>query len=95
MGYDMSIGILKHKSLVEAQKFFPTDTFKELYSDFLFCKLYPDEYEIISGHRRRRASELAGKTDMPFIVKDYSDDEAIIIMVDSNIQREDILRSIL
>lgn len=50
-------------------------------------------YEIISGHRRRRASELAGKKDMPFIVKEYSDDEAIIIMVDSNIQREDILIS--
>ena len=47
-------------------------------------------YEIISGHRRRHASELAGKTDMPFMVRDYSDDEATVIMVDSNIQREDI-----
>lgn len=50
-------------------------------------------YEIISGHRRRRASELAGKTEMPFIIKEYSDDEATVIMVDSNIQREDILIS--
>ena len=50
-------------------------------------------YEIISGHRRRRASELAGKAEMPFIIKDYSDDEATVIMVDSNIQREDILIS--
>ena len=50
-------------------------------------------YEIISGHRRRRASELAGKTEMPFIIKDYSDDEATVIMVESNIQREDILIS--
>lgn len=50
-------------------------------------------YEIISGHRRRRASELAGKTEMPFIIKDYTDDEATVIMVDSNIQREDILIS--
>jgi ParB family chromosome partitioning protein len=50
-------------------------------------------YEIISGHRRRRASELAGRTEMPFIIKDYSDDEATVIMVDSNIQREDILIS--
>ena len=50
-------------------------------------------YEIISGHRRRRASELAGKTDMPVIVRDYSDDEATIIMVDSNIQRENLLPS--
>ena len=47
-------------------------------------------YEIISGHRRRRASEIAGKTEMPFMVREYTDDEATIIMVDSNIQREDI-----
>lgn len=50
-------------------------------------------YEIIAGHRRRRGSELAGKTEMPVIVRDYTDDEATIIMVDSNIQREDILPS--
>lgn len=50
-------------------------------------------YEIIAGHRRKRGSELAGKTEMPMIVRNYSDDEATIIMVDSNIQREDILPS--
>jgi ParB family chromosome partitioning protein len=50
-------------------------------------------YEIIAGHRRKRGSELAGKTEMPVIVRNYSDDEATIIMVDSNIQREDILAS--
>ena len=50
-------------------------------------------YEIISGHRRKRASELAGFSTMPFIVRKYSDDEATIIMVDSNIQREEILPS--
>ena len=50
-------------------------------------------YEIIAGHRRKRASELAGLTELPVIVRDYSDDEATIIMVDSNIQREDILPS--
>lgn len=50
-------------------------------------------YEIIAGHRRRRASELAGLTEIPVIVREYSDDEATIIMVDSNIQREDILPS--
>lgn len=50
-------------------------------------------YEIISGHRRKRGSELAGKTEMPIIVRNYTDDEATIIMVDSNIQREDILPS--
>ena len=50
-------------------------------------------YEIIAGHRRKRGSELAGKTEMPVIVRDYTDDEATVIMVDSNIQREDILPS--
>lgn len=50
-------------------------------------------YEIISGHRRRRASELAGLETMPMLIKNVSDDEAIEIMVDSNIQREDILPS--
>ena len=50
-------------------------------------------YEIIAGHRRKRASLLAGKTTMPVIVRHYTDDEATIIMVDSNLQREDILIS--
>ena len=50
-------------------------------------------YEIISGHRRKRGSERAGKSEMPVIVRNYTDDEATIIMVDSNIQREDILPS--
>lgn len=50
-------------------------------------------YELISGHRRKRGSKRAGKADMPIIVRNYTDDEATIIMVDSNIQREDILPS--
>ena len=50
-------------------------------------------YELIAGHRRKHGSERAGKTEMPIIVRNYSDDEATIIMVDSNIQREDILPS--
>ena len=50
-------------------------------------------YEIISGHRRKRACELAGLTKMPVFVRDLTDDEAIIVMVDSNIQREEILPS--
>jgi ParB family chromosome partitioning protein len=50
-------------------------------------------YEIIAGHRRKRGSERAGKSEMPIIVRNYTDDEATIIMVDSNIQREDILAS--
>lgn len=51
------------------------------------------EYELISGHRRKRASELAGCQDMPVIVKNLTDDEAVIVMVDSNIQRQNILPS--
>ena len=50
-------------------------------------------YELISGHRRKHGSQKAGKSEMPVIVRNYSDDEATIIMVDSNIQREDILTS--
>lgn len=50
-------------------------------------------YEIIAGHRRKRGSELAGKSTMPVFIRNYTDDEATIIMVDTNIQREDILPS--
>lgn len=50
-------------------------------------------YEIISGHRRHRASELAGKETMPVIVRALDDDAAIILMVDANLQRETILPS--
>ena len=46
-------------------------------------------YEIIAGHRRKHGSELAGKETMSVVVRDYTDDEATIIMVDSNIQRQD------
>ena len=50
-------------------------------------------YELISGHRRKRGCELAGLTTMPVLIRKYSDDESVCIMVDSNIQREDILPS--
>ena len=50
-------------------------------------------YEIISGHRRKRACELAELKTMPVIIKQCSDDEAILAMVDSNLQREEILPS--
>lgn len=50
-------------------------------------------YEIVSGHRRKRACELAGLNEIPTIVRDLDDDEAVIIMVDSNLQRENILPS--
>ena len=50
-------------------------------------------YELIAGHRRHHASELAGKETMPVIVRDLNDDAATIIMVDSNLQREELLPS--
>ena len=50
-------------------------------------------YEIIAGHRRKHACELAGFTTMPMMIRECSDDEATLIMVDTNIQREDIFPS--
>ena len=51
------------------------------------------KYELISGHRRKRAAELAGLTSIPVIVRDIDDDAATIAMVDANLQRERILPS--
>ncbi len=50
-------------------------------------------YEMVSGHRRKRAAELAGLQEIPCIVRDLTDDQAVVIMVDSNLQREQILPS--
>lgn len=51
------------------------------------------KYEIISGHRRKRASEIAGNNTIPAVVADLNDDEAAILLVDSNLQREKLLPS--
>lgn len=56
-------------------------------------KINDNTYELISGHRRKHACELAGKETMPVFVKDLSDEESTVIMVDANIQRETILPS--
>ena len=50
-------------------------------------------FEIVSGHRRHHASLLAGKTEIPAIVREMDDDTAILLMVDSNLQREELLPS--
>lgn len=50
-------------------------------------------YEIIAGHTRKRACELVGLEAMPVIIKELNDDEATVLMVDSNIQREEVLPS--
>ena len=52
-----------------------------------------EEYEMISGHRRLHAAKLAGLTTIPAIVRELSDDDAVIAMVDANIQREELLPS--
>ena len=50
-------------------------------------------YEIIAGHRRKRACELAGLTTMPVVIRKYNNDEAVLAMIDSNLQRGEILPS--
>ena len=52
-----------------------------------------DGYEIISGHRRQHAAQLAGLETLPVIVRNMDDDAAVLLMVDSNLQRESILPS--
>ena len=52
-----------------------------------------DQYEMISGHRRMHAAAIAGLTTIPAIIREMSDDEAVIAMVDANIQREELLPS--
>lgn len=52
-----------------------------------------DGYEVVAGHRRWRSCELAGKPDMPVIIRDLDDDAATVLMVDTNIQRENLLPS--
>ena len=52
-----------------------------------------EEYEMVSGHRRMHAAQLAGLTTIPAIVRELSDEDAIVAMVDANIQREELLPS--
>ena len=59
----------------------------------LVRQLEDGSYQMVSGHRRKLASELAGRNTIPCIVRDLTDDEAVIIMVDSNLQRERVLPS--
>ena len=59
----------------------------------LVRQLEGGSYQMVSGHRRKLASELAGRDTIPCIVRDLTDDEAVIIMVDSNLQRERVLPS--
>ena len=51
------------------------------------------KYQLVAGHRRKKACELKGKQEMPCVIRSLSDEEATILMVDTNIQREEILPS--
>ena len=62
-------------------------------SPVLVCPMPDSSYQMVSGHRRKFASELAELPTVPCIVRELTDDEAIIIMVDSNLQRERVLPS--
>ena len=68
-------------------------SFGVLQQPVIVRKTKDGDYEILSGHRRKRACELAGRKTMPVIVRELSDDAAVIFMVDSNLQRENILPS--
>lgn len=69
------------------------DSIKEqgVLTPLIVRRIDEDNYEIISGHRRSRACELAGITNVPVIVKECTREEAIVMMVDSNLQRDQVL----
>lgn len=71
------------------------DSVKErgILSPVLVRPLPDGGYQMVSGHRRRRAAELVGLSTVPCIIRELTDDEAIIVMVDSNLQREQVLPS--
>ena len=83
MGYDMDMAVLKRKSLEEAQKFFPTYTFKELYSNLLFAKLYPDEYEISEDEKGRWITWSNRNIFQDFFEPKLENDEVIIVDEDT------------
>ena len=83
------------KVLVNDDLYNMVDSIKEngVLSPVLVRQKDNGKYEMIAGHRRKKASELANLTELPCIVRDLTDDEATIIMVDSNMQREKLLPS--
>ncbi|MDO5571861.1 MAG: ParB/RepB/Spo0J family partition protein [Bacteroidales bacterium] len=83
------------KVLVNDDLYNMVDSIKEngVLSPVLVRQKEDGKYEMIAGHRRKKASELANLIELPCIVRDLTDDEATIIMVDSNMQREKLLPS--
>lgn len=105
---EVSESLLKSATLTDITEF-PNHPFKVLHdeammemadsikrygiSDPILVREKNGGYELIAGHRRKTACEIAGKTKVPAIVRNMSDDEAVIAMVDSNCQRETLLPS--
>ena len=77
----------------EMQKLVESIQAEGVINPILVRNMSNDKFEVISGHRRKRACELAGIKTIPAIVRGLTDDEATILMVDSNLHRENILPS--
>lgn len=79
MGYDMKIVVLKKKTLEEAKRMLPDYTFSDIYSNFLFSRLYPDEYEFAEDEEGRIISDACTNIFKGFFDPELKNDEAIII----------------
>ena len=83
MGYDMEIVVLKKKSLEEIQKVLPDYSFREMYTDFLFSRLYQDEYEVPENEEGRWITSTNINIFRDFFDQKLGNDEAIIINEDT------------
>lgn len=83
MGYDMDMAVLKRKSLEDIQKVLPNYTFKDMYSSFLFSRLYPDEYEVPEDEKGRWITWSNRDIFKDFFEPKLENDEAIIIDKDT------------
>lgn len=83
MGYDMDMAVLKRKSLEEAQKILPNYTFRDMYSSFLFSRLYPDKYEVPEDEKGRWITWSNRNIFRDFFEPKLENDEAVIINEDT------------
>lgn len=79
MGYDMKIAVLQKKTLEEAKRMFPDCAFSDIYSNFLFSRLYPNEYEFAEDEEGRIISDACTNIFKGFFDPELKNDEAIII----------------
>lgn len=83
MGYDMDMAVLKKKSLEEMKKILPDYTFRDMYSDFLFTRLYPDKYEVSEDEKGRWITWANRNIFYDFFQPKLENDAAIIINEDT------------